>query len=381
MTAPAFPSLLGGEVPAPGARKLSLADRVLDRLFPLAPEYEGILPVESQRAAQRRALSQASLGLLANAGSGRGTFANVGAAVRDVNFPAQLEGMAGTIAAVRDRQAMIERERKRAEIVGQFPAVPGETLQQTGERLTRMLPAFVEIGDLETVGKLTELLKSLQLGQRGEESFKIVDMDNPVTGRVHRYRVFADGTPEDLGPAAPAGSSSLNDQRLFNRENALRDDFNREIEPIRDARAFIDQALKSTDLARDGDGAAQVQLLYAFVKAMDPTSVVREGEVALARQAQGIYQKAGAFLRQFESGAAIVVPPGLVDQMTRLLEQRVGSYDRQWRAIRDRFVQDARRWGVSPSTFQAVPGSGNPTPPAGNGSARGQLDSEYGRKP
>ncbi len=92
--------------PPPYARKPSIVDRVLSRLFPTAA-YTGLLDPEQQQGLQRQGLLNVGLNLLQAGGPSaqqRGTLANLGASIQGVNFP-EMAQQALQMQAYRQQQA------------------------------------------------------------------------------------------------------------------------------------------------------------------------------------------------------------------------------------------------------------------------------------
>jgi hypothetical protein len=85
-------------------------------------------------------------------------------------------------------------------------------------------------------------------------------------------------------------------ERVFNKENQLRDEFNtslKEYNIMRDKYGAMLEAMRVAKTATDGQtkGASDITLIFSFMKVLDPTSVVREGEYATAANAGGVPDK------------------------------------------------------------------------------------------
>ncbi len=75
----------------------------------------------------------------------------------------------------------------------------------------------------------------------------------------------------------------------FANANTLRDEFNKQSAPfitVRDAYRRVQSASESA--ASDKSGAADIALLFGYMKTLDPGSTVREGEFATAQNSGGI---------------------------------------------------------------------------------------------
>lgn len=152
---------------------------------------------------------------------------------------------------------------------------------------------------------------------------------------------------------------------MFQREQTLVNDYQAQVKPFAEAYHNISSALENAvPLARMGDGAAQYDMVVSFVKALDPTSVAREGEVALARQSAAIWDQVQGHYNKFIRGEASIIPPELVNQMARLMEQRARGMRGRWERERENVVERAKRWNVDESAFPAPPPLRSATPAA-----------------
>lgn len=166
---------------------------------------------------------------------------------------------------------------------------------------------------------------------------------NPQTGEVI-YRSPKTPTPRD-----PNAQSTAQDPRVFRIENTLTNAFGAEVNKLRELHSIVlTPALRTAAAARQGNGPAQVELLYSFVRALDPNSVVREGEVALIGKARSLRQRAEGLIAKGTRGDAVVVPPSMVTQMADLIEERTRNIER-FAGERQRYYESrARRSGIDP---------------------------------
>ena len=79
----------------------------------------------------------------------------------------------------------------------------------------------------------------------------------------------------------------------------LSDDFEKRVKSVR---ANIDQVAKIEQAAADDTGAGDLALIFAFMKMLDPGSVVRESEYARAAEAQGLFRKMGELYNKIQDG-------------------------------------------------------------------------------
>lgn len=347
----------------------------LNGLFPPDSAYDGLLSVERVKALQRNSMLRAGLGVLgATTGpnpmaTGPALAQHLGGAVQ--SFPQEMSGAANAAAKMQEfQQGQSLREQRRAIVEGN-PRQPGESEVQW---LTRLYPEFVRIGDNEIVARLTQLISSVGDRDRDTPQGTPHSGINPGVnskgqpdptwkGKPDQFLVDRDGNVRWLNtpPTERTSQSQMEDMRAFNRENRLMDDYNKKVSPIEDAytmiRPVVDnvRSLAMTNNPYQINSAEQVELLYAFVRALDPASVVREGEVALARQAQPVWTRVRAKIREYEQNQSAIVPPEIVRQMADLLERRMAAYERRWASWHKHFLGRAERWRVDPGAFYEAP--------------------------
>jgi hypothetical protein len=147
------------------------------------------------------------------------------------------------------------------------------------------------------------------------------------------------------------------------REGMLRDDFAKESKnfvAIRDAYGKVKQAA-STDSA-----AADVALIYGFMRILDPTSTVREGEFATAQNAGSIPDRVVAAYNRAINGGRLSpnIRQDFVAQTDKIYQQADKDH-----AKTERFFGDvAKRYGLDPNQVLPDYRSTFETPkPAGSG--------------
>jgi len=172
--------------PLPYARKPSIVDRVLNRLFPTAA-YTGLLDPEQQQGLQRQGLLNVGLNLLQAGGPQtlqRGTLANIGASIQGVNFPQMAEQALALKAYQQDQQ-----ERQALTLVaGRHPAKPGENPEQTYDRIAAMVADLAALpGSEGLIGKLSQALAALR--PRTERNDWMVQAGVGADGKPELYRI------------------------------------------------------------------------------------------------------------------------------------------------------------------------------------------------
>lgn len=353
----------------------SLADRVRSVFHGIGEVLTGPadprLTPEQNAAARKQALIRAGLTTMLGAGQGMSTLPALAAgALAGQSMNAQIQAQDIQQAQLAQRQAMLRAAFGNGQI--------GEP------QLLRAFAAAVQSGDMESAKSLAEILKSMGGSQAIDTGAYMVQMELLAPdGKTHRYLVDRrNGSKIDMGPIKDPASSARDDiieQRRFQREETLSRGYVNETKDIEDTYRYVDSALQQSALAQAGDPAARVNLLYAFVKAMDPNTAVREGELRLVQEAAPLWGKAQRWVEDIAAGKSPAIPTQVVDKMVNLMRRRQAAYEETWQQTYDRYRNRAQRWGVDPTTFQAPPRryrQGTP-PRAGIAAPNGDVLSPY----
>lgn len=330
---------------------------VLGELF-TGPQAAGVSP-EQEAAARRQALVRGGLAtLIANGQPGANSLSALAQGVlagQQIGGDARAQAQLGNIApmgaeidlptlhklfAFYSSRGMVEEARSTAEVIKAREAADARRSAPEENRYINVGGALYD----PVTGQWMQPPK----GAPEEKPIRVGGRDFP-------------NTPEGA-EAAAAWQRRLYPIRetpgaSFSRENQLRDDYRTETKDILNAYTFIDSALKGAGAAQNGDPTAQVALLYAFVKALDPNSVVREGEIKLASAAAPVWQRAQKMYEEYTQGKSPAIPSPMVDQMVAFMRNMQHDKQQQLRAIHDNYVSVARRYNVDPATFRAPPGT------------------------
>lgn len=359
MSVPYFPGLLEEEqMPAPSMMgvgapqmagpsampmppqappKLSLFDRFKMKMSqglgtPTPPPgMEGMMTPDMMKQARGRGLLDFGLSMLESSGPVVGAPApSMGqalgragkAGMASYDNALQQNMQQGLLADQQKQQQAMQQSR--AQIQQKFAPRPGASPEEVEASLKGMFAEFVRNGDTEMVGRLAQVMPSLQRGEQAGTDWQdfggykaLVDK---ATGKELRR---VEKTPSPRDPNAPDTAQQMRDQRMFAREQQLTDDFNKDTKDSREMANKVAGAIAEAPAAKAGDGIAQVNLLYAFISAMDPGTAVREGEIGLVRSAGSLVQQAQGLLAKYGQGQAITVPPAMVDQLAGLMQRRL----------------------------------------------------------
>ncbi len=319
--------------------------------------YEGLLSAdEIQRA--RPSLLSAFIGG-PNAASPETHYReNLNRLVEMKQFAAQLDEMKKAKAA---QQAMLAN---RQHIADRFPELPDSASpQQQAQRLMSMFTAYSRAGDTEMAGKMGEVLKSMGNVLEGP---KPVAKKPPIEMRLGDHVELLDPdtmqkvgsfpiNPSPRDPNAPDTASQLRDQRMFQREQQLSDDYNKDTKSYRELSMKLRNAISEAPQALKGDGASQVNILYAFVNAMDPNSAVREGEIGLVQAGASLRARAQQMIDKYlQTGKSAAVPKEMIDAMTGLMQRRLTSTKDYIDERSSYYQRRAKQWGVDPANFPGI---------------------------
>lgn len=123
------------------------------------------------------------------------------------------------------------------------------------------------------------------------------------------YEYGADGKtlqPIPGGPADPNTPTSRNVQSNRKAET----DYRKEFEQRQDVKSFVTArnqyyALRKTALNPNATASDDISSVYSFMKALDPQSVVREGEFATAQNAAGVPDRMKNYYNQMLKGTRL----------------------------------------------------------------------------
>jgi hypothetical protein len=145
------------------------------------------------------------------------------------------------------------------------------------------------------------------------------------------------------------GQASIQNQH-FNQVQGLRQEFNNlpEIKNYSVALQSLGTALKAPDTPQ-GD----LSVIYAYAKAADPGSVVREGEMDMATNTASLPDKYRVMAEQVTQGKRLppAVRTGLIETMRQSVSGLRSVYDQQ----RNRYATLAQQNGVSPDQIIGQP--------------------------
>lgn len=331
----------------------SLWQRIQQNLMPTPQGLAGVLTDSDVSHARGRGLLDMGLSLLANSqGQGGGNAPGFGQALQagvgamragygeDVNSALQGRVQGQQLQQQQLRAKVLERLRT------QFPNFAQMSPQEQQTAIRGIFGELLSNGMFDDAGKFASVIPGLT-GNANAGKAEWVDFGGYKALMTPDGKVLktTPKTPNPRDPNAPDGAEQLRMSRRITAEQHLTDDYNKDTKTFRELGMVLSNAVAALPAALAGDGAAQTNVLYAFVKAMDPNSAVREGEIGLVQAAAGLRDRAVQILQK-AGGSSAAVPPEMLREMAGLMEQRLASTADYINERNDYYTGLANRYGL-----------------------------------
>jgi hypothetical protein len=164
---------------------------------------------------------------------------------------------------------------------------------------------------------------------------------HPQTGRQVEVPYY--GSTPDWEGAVPKGEAdSTIKNRYAGNIRYLHKGYRDELKRVEPSYRLTRAALSRKDNALAGDGAAQLSLLYGFIRALDPNSVVREGEVRLANEAKTLREKAIGWYNDLVLDQSKIVSGEQIDDIIATMENLAESNEKYMGRVREDFTDLSR---------------------------------------
>lgn len=172
------------------------------------------------------------------------------------------------------------------------------------------------------------------LAQRGPTG-KLDIVQTPSSGFMRPEGSFREvaipGGPQDQG----AGGNQIANERQ------LRGEFQRETASYRDAKQGLD---KVNAAIADGSGASDIALIFGYMKTLDPTSTVREGEAAMVQQTGSIPEQVVAMYNRAIAGERLT--PQMRSEIGRAAAGQFATYEDGYNSRLTEYQGMADRYGL-----------------------------------
>ena len=180
--------------------------------------------------------------------------------------------------------------------------------------------------------------------RRFQQSERRFAMDAERTARVEARA--ADAQARSARALELQGESAARAARTgnINAESTLRGDFQQDTKDYRQVRDAWGKVVTS---AKDPSAAGDLSLIFGYMKLLDPTSVVREGEFATAQNAAGVPERVIAQYNKLLSGERLsdATRKDFVDRGKKLYDQ----YTKDYQGVRKQYRGIAERQGLDPN--------------------------------
>jgi hypothetical protein len=207
-----------------------------------------------------------------------------------------------------------------------------------------VLPKFMAEGDEEYVQRLSAIRSTLGNGQaQQKEPGQWVEVTGPDGKPMTRYVTASEagqGLPVYEKPQRDTNEELTVNSRIL-REEGLEKNYEKRVEGVQ---STVDAYLGAVQAAKMG-GSGDLQILYSFIRALDPNSVVREGEVALARQSASVWSNAHILKSKLETQGGTLSPVQR-EQMLELMKQMVELKAERARAAYKNAQSRSQRFGL-----------------------------------
>ena len=208
--------------------------------------------------------------------------------------------------------------------------------------------------------KMRALLGMESIKHRAAEPYKVADDERAAALARERDRVSESRTI--------AREQRTEGKQSLAQENRLRAEYNRESKKLRDGLNDLDRftapVRKSAEAGKPPSAADQFALIYAFNKALDPSSVVRESEFKNTQGVgAGVADQAYLMLKKWRNGEQLA--PAQITQMMDTISRARAASEEALGGIRSRYSELAAGYGLDSTKIVDKGGeSGGGTPKA-----------------
>jgi len=237
----------------------------------------------------------------------------------------------------------------------------GGQLQPTKQQAMDLLAVGVQTGDNALVNAAATLLQQILAAEgRGEDDPTMKTGINPETGQEEYFYL----DPKTKEPVFPGVAAAQDRQGLTAYQDLMAG--NRVID-FGDRLAGLFEKSKSGGVLRDviddirlptysdpTQRTNQIAVLYAFVKAMDRNSAVREGELKLVTEASSMRERAKVMISKIEGGEPVAISAELTSEMQDFMKRRLAQMQERYDETRTNYTKRARRGKVSDDDMDAL---------------------------
>lgn len=241
--------------------------------------------------------------------------------------------------AMLDQKNALDAEEKAKE--EQSKNATMEWLQSKGYTdLVQMAEATGDIGAAWTEGL-----------KRGQPAAATADWAKLNDGTLFNQRT---GETMPLEGMEPGAGGFVDPKELFDREKDIAAQYGgqdpvKTYQAVRNSYERVRQSAEIGNTNPDGSGAADISLVFAYMKMLDPTSVVREGEFAAAANAGGVPSHVLNMYNNLVKGDKLT--PEVRQQFVQQSDAIYQEVTQNLESLNEQYSTRASGWGVDPSNF------------------------------
>lgn len=199
---------------------------------------------------------------------------------------------------------------------------------------------------------------------------------DPYTLGPDQVRFGPDNTEVARGPASP---TSTDPTKAFNLEKDLWSQYVaadpvKQYQTVKGGYQRVRASITEAQRDPENSGAADISLIFAYMKMLDPTSVVREGEQASAQNAGGVPDYIRVQYNQL-IGSGGKLTDRVRQQFGNAADALYAQTVDDLKPFNEQFTTRATDWGVNPANVIQVPEAFDPIFPATATTTPGALPS------
>jgi len=199
----------------------------------------------------------------------------------------------------------------------------------------------------------TDLVPLVDAGQGAAAFEEALRRKQPGYGQGEAFTLAPGETRYGSGGQVIAqGAPDTKDQ--FNNEKDLAAQYGQQ-DPVKTYQGVRNNYERIRSSATANSGPGDISMIFAYMKMLDPTSVVREGEFATAENAGGVGAYVSNIYNRLLSGERLT--PDLRKQFLSSADQFYNDTASNLTSLNDQYSNRAGAWGVDPSRFMVTPES------------------------
>lgn len=160
----------------------------------------------------------------------------------------------------------------------------------------------------------------------------------------------------DVQPLPPEARASQNAPKAFEQENKLRDEYTKLTQDFRTVQDAYSKIQATSDT-----GAGDMSLLYAYVKLLDPGSVVRESEFATAAASGSFGDRIQGAVQRILTGQRL--PPDLRQQFLSEASSIYTAQKQGFDRLTGVYTELAKSYGLNPQNVMVNYAAPDPNAP------------------